>query len=140
MLKKPRILLADDSSVILTTVSKLLSPRFEVVGCVLNGEQAVEATLRAQPDVLVLDIMMPEVDGIEAARRLQRLGSKTKIVFLTWLDDPEYIVAALDLGGKGFVFKSRIYVDLPLAILAALDGQTFCSRKQEFDSTEENIF
>lgn len=131
VLKQRRVLLADGSSQILTVVSELLSRRFEVVGCVLDGEQAVEATLRLRPDVVVLDVMMPVVNGIEAARRLRQLGSQAKIVFLTGIEDPEYIAAAWVLGAKGFIFKSCLYKDLALGILAALEGRTFCSSHRE---------
>jgi len=133
-LNKPRVLLADDSSRILTEVSKLLSSQFEVVGCVLNGEQAVEAALRLQPDVLVIDVLMPALDGFEAARRLRRLGWRAKVLFLTGLEDAECIAAAFDLGADGYVFKSRLCPDLPLAIQAVVDGRTFCSDKPERDS------
>ena len=76
-MNKPRILLADDSEPILRAVSRLLDIQFEVIGSVLNGEQAIEGTLRLRPDVLVLDIMMPVMDGLEAARCLKKVGAAT---------------------------------------------------------------
>lgn len=134
MLNKPRVLLADDSSRILTEVSKLLSSQFEAVGCVLNGEQAIEAALRLQPDVLVIDVLMPALDGFQAVQRLRQLGWRAKIVFLTGLEDAESVALAFHLGGNGYVFKSCISSDLPHAILAVLDGRTFCSHKPKRDS------
>lgn len=131
-MKKPRVLLADDSEQILRAVSRLLDTQFELVGSVLNGEQAVEAALRLQPDVLVLDIMMPVMDGLEAARCLKRVGASTKIVFLTGLEDSALMETAMESGGNGFVFKSQLLTDLPLAIHAALAGRTFLSTKTEF--------
>ena len=122
-------MLADDSELILRAVSRLLEVQFEVIGSVLNGEQAVEATLRLQPDVLVLDIMMPVMDGFEAARCLKNVGAPTKIVFLTGLEDPALMETAMDSGGSGFVFKTQLVSDLPIAILAALAGRTFLSTK-----------
>jgi DNA-binding NarL/FixJ family response regulator len=128
-LKKPRVLLADDSEPILRAVSRLLEVQFEVIGFVLNGEHAVETTLRLQPDVLVLDIMMPVMDGFEAARCLKKLGAPAKIVFLTGIEDPALMETAMEAGGTGYVFKSQLVTDLPLAIHGALAGRTFLSTK-----------
>jgi NarL family two-component system response regulator LiaR len=119
--------LADDSEQILRAVSRLLDPQFEVIGSVLNGEQAIEATLRLKPDVLVLDIMMPVMDGLEAARCLKKVGAPTKIVFLTGLEDHAIMETAMEAGGNGYVFKSQLLTDLPLAIHAALAGRSFLS-------------
>jgi NarL family two-component system response regulator LiaR len=120
-------LLADDSEQILRAVSRLLEIQFEVIGSVLNGEHAIETTLRLNPDVLVLDIMMPVMDGLEAARCLKKVGAPTKIVFLTGLEDPALMETAMEAGGNGFVFKSQLVIDLPIAIHAALAGRTFLS-------------
>jgi two-component system, NarL family, response regulator DesR len=122
-------LLADDSEQILRTVFRLLDVEFDLVGSVLNGEQAIEATLRLQPDVLVLDILMPVMDGLEAARCLKKVGAPAKIVFLTALEDSALMEAALEAGGSGFVFKSQLVTDLPLAIHAAIAGRTFLSTR-----------
>jgi two-component system NarL family response regulator/two-component system response regulator DesR len=119
--------LADDSEQILRAVSRLLDVQFEVIGSVLNGEQAIEATLRLKPDVLVLDIMMPLMDGLEAARCLKKVGAPTKIVFLTGLEDPAIMETAMEAGGNGYVFKSQLVTELPLAIHAALAGRSFLS-------------
>jgi DNA-binding NarL/FixJ family response regulator len=126
-LNKPRILLADDSEQILRGVSRLLDPQFEVIGSVLNGEQAIEGTLRLKPDVLVLDIMMPVMNGLEATRCLKKVGAPTKIVFLTGLEDPVIVETAMEAGGNGYVFKAQLLTDLPLAIHAALAGRSFLS-------------
>jgi DNA-binding NarL/FixJ family response regulator len=124
---KPRILLADDSEQILRAVSRRLESEFEVIGSALNGEQAIEATLRLKPDVLVLDIMMPLMDGLEVVRCLKKIGAPTKIVFLTGLEDHLLMETAMEAGGSGYVFKSQLVTDLPLAIRAVLTGRTFLS-------------
>jgi len=129
-LNKPRVVVADDDSRILSAVSKLLNPQFEVVACVFDGQEASEAVLRLQPDVVVLDILMPVLDGFQAARRILKLVSTAKIIFLTGIEDPEYVTAAFELGGRGFVYKPSLYTDLPLAIAAVLEGRTFCSEKR----------
>ena len=102
-----------------------------------DGDQAVETVLRLQPEVVVLDILMPVLDGIQAARRLLKLGTTAKIVFLTGIEDPEYIAAAFELGAQGFVFKSSLYTDLPLAITTVLEGRTFRSGKREARPPED---
>ena len=126
-MKKLRILLADDSEQILRAVSRLLGAQFEVVGSALDGERAIEAALRLKPDVLVLDILMPVMDGLEAARCLKKVGAPAKIVFLTGLEDHALMETAIEAGGNGFVFKSQMITDLPLAIHAAMAGRTFLS-------------
>jgi DNA-binding NarL/FixJ family response regulator len=130
-LQKPRVVVADDSSEMLSVVTSLLSREYSVVGRVLNGKQAVDAVLNLRPDVVVLDIQMPELDGIQAARRLQAAGSTAKVVFLTGLEDGDYISHVLNLGPYSYVFKTRCHADLPLAIAAALEGKVFCSSRQE---------
>jgi DNA-binding NarL/FixJ family response regulator len=128
---KPRVLVADDNVQMLRAVSRLLSPEFEIVGSVLNGEQAVEAAVRLKPDVLVLDIMMPVMDGIQAARCLEQSGLEIKILFLTALEDPIYVEGALERNVSGLVYKSQVTADLPFAIRTALAGRTFCSTKRK---------
>jgi DNA-binding NarL/FixJ family response regulator len=127
---KPRVLVADDNVQILKAVSRLLSVEFEVVGSVLNGEQAVDAALRLKPDVLILDIMMPVMDGVEAARCLEQTGLDIKILFLTALEDPIYVEGALERNVSGLVYKSQVAADLPFAIRAVLSGRTFCSTRR----------
>jgi len=129
-LELPRIVIADDSSEILSLITKLLNGRYDIVGQALNGKQAVDAVLQLHPDVLVMDIEMPEMDGIEAAKRLHSTGSATKIVFLTGLEDADHIATVLNLGPHSYVFKTKCHIDLPPAIIAALQGKTFCSSRR----------
>jgi len=120
--------LADDNSQILSLVSRVLGGHCEIVGEAMDGEQAIEMTLRQQPDILVLDISMPRLNGIEVARRLAECGSTARIVFLTSLEDSEYVAAALRLGVHGFVSKKLLHKDLATAITTAIEGGTFYSR------------
>jgi DNA-binding NarL/FixJ family response regulator len=124
---RPTILLADDNQRILDTVSRLLRLRFRVVGAVNDGQMAVEAASRLMPDLVVLDITMPGLDGIQAARDIKRVSCHTKILFLTGHESVEYVSAALDLDAQGCVFKSRMYSDLIMAIEQALTGRVFIS-------------
>jgi DNA-binding NarL/FixJ family response regulator len=126
---KPRILLADDSERIVQAVSKLLAEEFEVVGCAHDGAEAIKAVIQLKPDVIVMDIVMPNQDGIRAARRLNQMNSPTKIVLLTGLEDQEYVEASLAAGATGFVFKCCAARDLSLAIHEVLAGRVFVSTR-----------
>jgi DNA-binding NarL/FixJ family response regulator len=126
-LRKMRILLADDHRILLELVRGLLEPTFDVVGCVEDGESLVEAAGELQPDVIVSDISMPKLDGLEAAYRLRESGSSSKIVFLTAHADPDFVQAALKTGALAYVTKLRIGTDLLVAIGEALAGHVFVS-------------
>jgi CheY-like chemotaxis protein len=119
--------LADDNGQILSLVSEVLVSQCEIVGEAVNGEEAIETTLRLKPEILILDISMPRLNGIEVARRLADSGLAVKIVFLTSLEDREYVAAALKLGAPAYVLKKLLRTDLPLAIAAVLEGRTFYS-------------
>lgn len=128
---RARVLLADDHKDVCDIVVRLLTPEFEVVGVVQDGRQLLSAESDVLPDVCVIDISMPGMCGIEAARMLKARGSKAEIVFLTVHDDPDFVRAALELGALGYVMKTRIASDLSAAIRAALIGGSFISPLQE---------
>jgi DNA-binding NarL/FixJ family response regulator len=127
MASRPRILLADDHPAVFEHVSRILGADYEVVGTVSDGRAAVDAAFRLQPDLVVLDIMMPELDGLNAARELRQRGCSAKIMFLTIQQDEEYVSAAMESGGLAYVLKSRMYSDLIRAVRQALDGNVFVS-------------
>jgi|SRR5579859_3354759 len=136
---KPRVLLADDHSGMLETVFQLLEREFEIVATVCDGVEAVEAAERLRPDLVILDIGMPRLDGLRVAEHLARISSRTKIVFFTIHDDEEYISAALTAGASGYVLKSRMQADLVKAIKKVLQGGVFVSsRRGPADSGTEN--
>ncbi len=118
-----RVLLADDHEAMLDRVARLLATEFNVVGTVTDGQQALDAAMELEPDVLVLDISMPVMNGIETARRLKEAGSETRIVFLTVHDDPDFAREALEAGALGYVIKQRIASDLVAAIKKAHAGR-----------------
>jgi DNA-binding NarL/FixJ family response regulator len=126
-LQKIRILLADDHSPLLELVQGLLEPTFEVVGCVRDGESLVEAAGKLQPDVIVTDISMPKLNGIDAAYQLRESGSLSKIIFLTVHADPDFVQAALKTGAVAYIWKLRIETDLLVAIGEVLAGRIFVS-------------
>ena len=126
-LKRARVLLADDHLVVLDRVGALLSTSFDVVGVVSNGQELILAGLRLDPDVIVADITMPGLSGIEAAHQLREAGSGAKFVFLTMHIEHEFIDACMAQGALGYVVKSHVKTDLIPAIKAALSGRTFMS-------------
>lgn len=123
----PRILLADDQHEILNEITLILSQEFCVIGTVNDGGDAVEMTMSLNPDVLVLDISMPLVNGIEVAFRLKKLGSPTRIIFLTVHADHDFMDAAFSAGALGYVLKTSIATDLVTAIWAATQDRIFVS-------------
>jgi DNA-binding NarL/FixJ family response regulator len=124
---RARILLADDQPEILSSVARLLEPEFDIVGAVSNGQSVIEAVPRLNPDLLVLDISMPVLSGLEVAARLQGSVPKLKVIFLTVHDDPDFIEAAFTAGASGYVFKIRLASHLLLAVREVLAGRPFVS-------------
>ena len=124
---RARILLADDHREMRDTVEHLLEREFDIVGAVAGGEELLKAESETDPDVCVLDISMLKVSGIDAANRLRDKGSRTRIIFLTVHEDPDFLLAALGTGARGYVLKSRIVSDLSQAIRSVLGGELFIS-------------
>lgn len=121
------ILLADDHEAFRAHVVQMLAPRYEVVGAVGDGAALVEAAASLHPDVLVVDISMPVLNGIEAVTRLKRSGSKAKVVFLTINQDPAFVEACFAAGATGYVLKTHLVSDLIRAITEVLAGRRFVS-------------
>jgi DNA-binding NarL/FixJ family response regulator len=122
---RPTIVVADDHPRVLQSVSSLLADDFDVVAAVTDGRQAIDAAGRLDPDIVLLDITMPVVDGLRAAQSLKRSGSRAKLVFLTLHAADEFVEAALATGAKGYVLKTRMEADLAAAIHHTLAGRTF---------------
>lgn len=122
-----RILLADDHLRLLDVVANILEPAFEIVGREGNGQALVEAAAKLRPDVIVTDISMPILNGIEAANTLRDSGSTSRIIFLTVHRDPDFIKACFAAGALGYVSKHRVTTDLLSAIQEALAGHSFVS-------------
>ena len=121
------MLVADDHPIVLNRVVCLLRPNFEVVGTARNGRDLLAEAERLQPDVIVLDITMPVLNGIEAAHELYDAGSAARLVFLTVHPQSEFVAACFAEGGLGYVTKSRLGMDLIPAINEALCGHYFIS-------------
>lgn len=124
---RPRVLVADDHRAMLDSLVRLLSRDFDVVATVTDGLAAVTEAEHLEPDLLVLDIAMPGLNGIAAAARLKEHGSTAKVVFVTNMRDREFVQESLALGDVGFVAKDRLVADLLPAIRQVLAGQAFVS-------------
>jgi DNA-binding NarL/FixJ family response regulator len=124
---RPRVLLADDHRLVAEGVKSLLSSEFELVGVVEDGRALIEAAQKLQPDVIVADITMPHLNGIDALARLKRGERKVPVVFLTMHPEPAYARRALEAGASGYVLKHSAPAELTTAIRAALNGKTYLS-------------
>jgi len=124
---KIRVLLADDHDTIVAQVRTVLDEEFEVVGAVNNGLAAVAEVRRLDPDVLVIDVSMPGLDGLEATYQVHS-SRRTEIVFLTVHQDEDFVAAAFDAGASAYVTKADVETDLIPAIHEALDGRILISK------------
>ena len=123
-----RVLVADDLTPVLDAVAALLRDSFDVVGMVSDGRTALEGILELEPDLVVLDISMPGMTGIEVARELKSRANKTRVVFLTVHEDSDIIATCLSVGALGYVVKSLMDSDLIPAMNEALADRVFVSR------------
>jgi DNA-binding NarL/FixJ family response regulator len=121
----PRVLLADDHTMLLDAFQRLLEPQCAIVGLASDGRALVELAIKTTPDVVVLDISMPRLNGIEAAAQLRRKLPQVKIVFLTVNEDPDVAAEAIRLGASAFLLKSSASRELISAIEMALAGKTY---------------
>ena len=126
-MNKVRVLLADDHQAILARVRRELGEEFEVIGTAANGAEAVDAVSQLDPDVLVIDISMPGLSGLEAAERLHTSCRRTKIVFLTIHSEEQFVQACIAEGALGYVVKGHMKAHLIPAIQAALIGESYVS-------------
>ena len=122
-----RVLLVDDSDAMLARATAVLSPNCVIVGAVNNGTAAINAARALMPDVIVLDISMPGMSGLEVAANLREEGVTSAVVFLTVHDDEDFVLAARQAGGTGYVVKLRLASDLNVAVQEARAGRSFVS-------------
>jgi DNA-binding NarL/FixJ family response regulator len=128
---KIRVLLADDHEMVLARVRVVLGEDFDIVAVVNNGRDVITEVQRLDPDVLVIDISMPILDGLQAAHQLRSTNPRTKVVFLTVHEDQDFVAAALFAGALGYVAKSDVTTDLIPAIHEALQGRRYVSHSIE---------
>ena len=124
-MKRPRVLLADDHRLLREAFANLLAPECEVVAAVADGRALLEEAPELQPDVVVLDIAMPLLNGLDAARQLKQMMPEVKMVFLTVNEDPDLAAEAFRTGATGFVLKNSAASELLLAIQEAIQGRSY---------------
>ncbi|MFZ4538930.1 response regulator [Propionivibrio sp.] len=121
----PRVLIADDHLLVAEALKSLLDPEFDLVGVVADGRALVKAARTLRPDVIVADVTMPHLNGIDALVQLRQGGDRVPVVFLTMHRDASFARRALDAGASGFVLKHSAPIELIVAIRAALEGRTY---------------
>ena len=125
MSRRPRLLLADDHTMLLDAFRRLLEPRCEIVGIASDGRQLIDLAFRTRPEVIVLDISMPRLNGMDACARLCRKMPELKLIFLTVHEDPDLAAEAIRLGASGYLLKSCASTELFTAIEQALTGKLY---------------
>ena len=137
-------MLADDHQPMVAKVHGILGEKFEVIGTAENGNKAVDSVLTLDADILITDISMPVVNGLQAAERLQMANCRARIVFLTLHQEEAYVKAAFAAGASAYVLKSRLRTDLIPAIREALLGNIFVSQSLKnlacLDSSSNKAF
>jgi DNA-binding NarL/FixJ family response regulator len=121
------VLVADDHTLFVEALQKVLEPEFEIVGSVADGRALLDIAPRLEPDVILLDLSMPLLNGIDAAQQLRRVAPNAKVVFLSMHGDPTYVTEAFRAGASGYVLKRAKASELIQAIRTALRGQTYIS-------------
>jgi DNA-binding NarL/FixJ family response regulator len=121
-MKRARILLADDHALILEGIRSILDTDYELVGMVSDGRSLLEAAVRLRPDVIILDISLPRLNGIDAAHYIKKVLPSSKMIVLTMHDNPTYLHNALAAGASGYVLKTSAVNDLPTAVQAVTNG------------------
>lgn len=124
-MKKPTVILADDHTLVLEGFRRLLETHCELLATVGDGQALLKAVAQQRPDIVILDISMPVMNGIEAARALQAQFPSTKLLFVTMHADPAYIRAAFQAGASGYILKQSLGDELTQALQTVLRGHTY---------------
>ena len=131
--RRPRVLIADDHAVVAEGLSSILQKSCDVIGIVRDGRELVAKAPKLSPDLIVLDIGMPVLNGLDAAEQLGHVLPQVKFVFLTMKDDPNLAAAALNLGKVGYVLKHSLSSELLLAVSEVLQGKPYVTPKLRSD-------
>ena len=122
---KPRVVIADDQPRFLEMVVQRLKADFEIVATASDGRQALDLSLRLDPDAIVLDVSMPELNGFQVLQELRRVSARAKVVLLTLHQNDQFVTYAIESGAAGYVLKTRLQLDLTSAVDHALAGRLF---------------
>jgi len=124
-MSRPRVLMADDHTLVLDGFRKLLEDRCEIVGVAEDGRTLLRMAQELQPDIVTLDISMPQLNGVDAARKLKKILPLTKLIFVTMHADPAYVNEAFKAGASGYLLKRSAGSELLQAIQSVMDGQCY---------------
>ncbi|MBS0184336.1 MAG: response regulator transcription factor [Nitrospira sp.] len=145
-MSKPRVLLADDHTLVLEGFKKLLEEHCQVVGSVEDGRSLLDAAKRLRPDIVVLDISMPQLNGLDAARRLRKIIPQARLIFVTVHADSDYVNQAFKVGASAYLLKRSAGSELSLAIEAVKNGNYYVTSliakdlvQSAISETEPNI-
>lgn len=122
---RPRVLLADDHQIVAQGLSSILEPEYELVGIAKDGRELVSAFQKLRPDVVVTDISMPSLNGLEAARQIRKIDDRARIIFLTMHLDADFATAAFQLGASGYLLKHSAAEELETALSEVLRGRVY---------------
>lgn len=126
-MRRPRLLLADDHPIVIAGLREVLGPHFEVAGTAVDGRELVRLAQDLEPDVILLDISMPVLNGLTAARQIRKQAPRRKLIFLTMHSDADYVKEAFRAGASGYILKRSVATDLVKAIDEVLKGRTYLS-------------
>jgi len=138
-MKRITVLLADDHAIVVEGLRRVLDPEFEVVGVAADGRVMVKAARKLKPDLIVADVSMPRLNGIEAARQIRKTDPKVKIIFLSMHPDVVYVSEALQAGGSAYVLKSSAGFEILAAIREVLQGRAYVTPSIDKSSLEAQI-
>lgn len=129
MTMRTKVFLADDHSLLLEAFKNLLEPKYDVVGTATDGRQMLSLVRQLQPDVVILDIAMPNLNGFDAGEKLKKISPDIKLIFLTVNEDPDMVTEAFRIGANGYLLKSSAAPELFQAIAAVQDGENYVTPK-----------
>jgi DNA-binding NarL/FixJ family response regulator len=138
-MKRPTVLLADDHAIVAEGLRRVLETNYEVIGVVSDGQAVLAAAEQFKPDVIVLDVSMPLLNGIEAARRIHKTSQNVKIVFLSMHPDVVYVTEAFRAGASAYVLKASAATDILTAVRSVLQGKTYLSPSIDWAVLEAHI-
>lgn len=138
-MNRPRILLADDHMLLLDGLRNLLERHYDLVGTVQDGQAVVSAAQRLRPDLVLMDVAMPVLNGLQAGQRLREQQPKIKLLYVSMYGDPPYVEEAMRLGASGYVLKRSGWSELSRAIEAALAGKQYVSSELSAGKEEPPI-
>lgn len=133
---RPRILLADEHILMPEGLRKLLEKEHDVVGTATNGPEMVKLTQQVEHDLILMDIVMPKLNGLDAARRIMKLAPSSKVIFVTMYANPNYVIEAFRVGASAFLLKQSAVFELTHAIRVVLDGEWYLTSKIAKDVLE----